>query len=115
MADTATVPRATDGARSPGLPVIGLVHAAAIGASWLFAALIYALAVVRSVQIGWVAIDAALIAGCAGLVWLRRDALGFRSLGARRAAKLVAIVAGTTACVLLVQLAIRDRNGIYLD
>lgn len=91
--------------------VVAAVHGAVVVASWMFATLVYAIAVARSRQLGWAALDAAVIAGCVWLVHARRDALGFRSLGARRGAKLAAIVVLGTACALIVQLAIRDRNG----
>jgi hypothetical protein len=97
------------------MPVIAAVHAALVIASWMFASLIYAIVVVRSRQLGWVAIDAAVIAVCVWLVRARPDALGFRALGRRRGAKLLAIVVLGTACALIVQLVIRDRNGVWLD
>jgi hypothetical protein len=106
---------APPGSGTPGTLVIAAVHAAVVVASWMFATVLYALVVSRSRQLGWAALDAAVIAACVWLVRARPDALGFRSLGARRGAKLVAIVALGTACALIVQLAIRDRNGVWLD
>jgi hypothetical protein len=91
------------------------VHAAVVVASWLFATLLYAVAIAGAPQVGWVAIDAAIVTGCVAYIHARRDALGFRALGARRGLKLLAIVLFATACVLVVQLVIRDQNGIWLD
>jgi hypothetical protein len=102
-------------ARPAGLPAVAAVHAALVFASWLFASLLYAIAVARSRQLAWIAIDAVLIAACVWLIHARRDVLGFRSLGDRRALKVLAIVVFGTACALIVQLAIRDRNGVWLD
>jgi hypothetical protein len=101
--------------REPRMAVVAAVHAAVVIASWMFATVVYALVVARSRQLGWAAFDLAVIAACVWLVRARPDALGFRSLGARRGAKLVAIVVLGTACALIVQLAIRDRNGVWLD
>lgn len=107
---------AATGARAaPRMALVAAVHAALILASWLFASLLYAIVVARAQQVAWIAIDGAVIAGCVWLVHARRDALGFRSLGDRRALKVLAIVAFGTACALIVQLAIRDRNGVWLD
>lgn len=95
--------------------MVAAVHAALVFASWLFASLLYSIVVVRSRQLGWVAIDGALIAACVWLIRARRDVLGFRSLGDRRALKVLGIVLFGTACALIVQLVIRDRNGVWLD
>jgi hypothetical protein len=94
---------------------IAAVHAAAVVASWLFASVLYALVVVRSSQLGWEAIDGALIALCIWGIHRWRDALGFRALGEHRGKKLIAIVVWGTLCALFVQLVIYDRNGIWLD
>jgi hypothetical protein len=94
---------------------VAAVHVAVVVASWLFATDLYVVVVVRAPQLGWLAFNAAVIAACVGFIRARRDALAFRSLGDRRAAKLAAIVAFATACALVVQLLIRDRNGIWLD
>jgi hypothetical protein len=95
--------------------MVAAVHAALVLASWLFATLLYAVVVVRSRQLGWIAVDVLLIAACGWLVHRWPDVLGFRSLGDRRALKVLAIVVFGTACALLVQLVIRDRNGVWLD
>jgi hypothetical protein len=100
---------------SPRRLVVAAVHAALVIASWLFATVVYAIVIARSHQLGWIAFDAAVIAGGAAIVHARRDALGFRSLGPRRGAKLVGIIALGTVGALLVQLAIRDRSLISLD
>ena len=60
-------------------------------------------------------VDAALIAACVWLIHARRDVLGFRSLSDRRGLKVLGIVLFGTACALIVQLVIRDRNGVWLD
>jgi hypothetical protein len=95
--------------------MVAIVHAAVVVGTWLFASLLYAVVVAGARQLAWIAIDGALIALCAWLVHVRRDALGFRALGAHRGAKLLAILALGTACALFVQLVIEDRNGIWLD
>jgi hypothetical protein len=101
--------------RGARLVPIAAVHAALIAAGWLFAALVYAVVIAHAEQAGWIAIDLAVIAGCGALVYARRDALGFRSLGDRRIAKLLAILALATASTLIVHLMIRDRNAVGLD
>jgi hypothetical protein len=99
----------------PRMLVIAAVHVAVVVASWLFASLLYAVVVARSRQLGWIAVDAAVIALCGWFVHARPGALGFRALGPRRGAKLLAIVLWGTACTLIVQLLVRDRNGVWLD
>jgi hypothetical protein len=98
-----------------GMAMVALVHAALVFGSWLFASVVYAVVVVRSRQIEWIAIDGALIAGCVWLVHVRREVLGFRSLGERRGLKVLGIVVFGVVCALIVQLVIRDRNGVWLD
>src|SRR5687767_8197524 len=102
-------------AAQPSLPVVVVVHTALVVGSWLLASLIYAVVIARSHQVVWIVIDAALVALCAGVVHARGAALGFRSLGARRTGKLVAIIGFSIVLVLIVQLLVRDRNGIWLD
>jgi hypothetical protein len=94
---------------------VAAVHAALVLGSWLGATLLYALLLTREPQLGWALVDAALVGACVWLVHRRQDVLGFRSLGARRGAKLVGILAFATLCALIVQIAIRDRNGVWLD
>jgi len=95
--------------------IVAAVHTAVVAASWLFASLLYSIVVVRSRQFGWMAVDAAMIAACVWAIRARREVLGFRSLGDRRATKLLWIVVFGTVCALIVQLVIRDRNGVWLD
>lgn len=97
------------------MAMVALVHAALVFGSWLFASVVYAVVVARARQIAWIAIDGALIAGCVWLVHVRRELLGFRSLGERRALKVLGIVVFGMVCALIVQLVIRDRNGVWLD
>jgi hypothetical protein len=112
LASTGTDPQGR-GAR--GMLVVAAVHAAVVVASWLFASLVYSIVVVKSRQFGWMAFDAAVVAACVWGVRARREVLGFRSLGDGRAMKVLGIVVFGTACALVVQLVIRDRNGVWLD
>lgn len=97
------------------LVVTGAVHAALIVATWLAATMIYAVVVVGAPQPAWLAIDLALIAGAAVFVHHHRARLGFRALGDRRGAKLLAILALGLVCALVVQLVVHDDNGIWDD
>ena len=97
------------------MAVVAAVHTAVVVASWLFATVLYAVVVAKSRQLAWIAIDGAVIALCGWWIYIRRDALGFRSLGPRRGAKLLAIIAFATLCALIVQLVVRDLNGVWLD
>ncbi|HEY0986122.1 MAG TPA: hypothetical protein VGD80_03685 [Kofleriaceae bacterium] len=103
------------GRRKREMVVVAAVHAAVVVASWLFASLVYSIVVVRSRQLGWMVVDAAMIAACVWGVRARCEVLGFRSLGERRGLKLLGIVVFGTVCALVVQLVIRDRNGVWLD
>jgi hypothetical protein len=103
------------GGGARGMLIVAAVHAALVVASWLFASLVYSIAVVRSRQLGWIAFDAGVIAACVWWVRSRREVLGFRALGDGRAMKVLWIVVFGTACALVVQLVIRDRNGVWLD
>src|SRR6185295_7765264 len=57
---------------SPRMIAVAEVHAALVAGSWLFASLVYAVVIARSRQIGWIAVDAGMIAACSGLVYARR-------------------------------------------
>src|SRR6266513_2972864 len=86
--------------------IVAAVHAALIAAIWLAAIVVYAFVFVHTDELGWAAVDLVAIAGCLALVYVRRDLLGFGSLGKHKAVKLVAIVVWSLACVLIAQLAI---------
>jgi hypothetical protein len=101
-------------AQSPW-PAVVVVHTALVAGTWLLASLIYAVVIARSDQVMWIALDAVIVALCATVVHVRRSALGFGSLKARRTGKLLAIIGINIALVLIVQLLIRDRNGVWLD
>src|SRR5690242_21021860 len=68
------LPAATAAAPAGRMATVVAVHAAVVAGSWLFATKLYAIAVELSRQLAWIAIDAALIAGCGWLVHARRDA-----------------------------------------
>jgi len=91
------------------------VQTALVAAIWLFAIVVYALAVEGEAQPLWTVIDVALIAGAVAFMHRRRDLLGFGSLGSHKAIKLVAIALGSTALVLAWHLVVRDWDMISLD
>lgn len=94
---------------------LAAVHAALFGAIWLAAIAVYALAFTATRQPLWLAIDAALVAGCLALVRARWQLLGFSSLGPRKALRIGAAAAVALVCVALSQYVIADRNGVWLD
>lgn len=91
------------------------VHAALLAAIWLASIAVYALAFTDTRQPLWLAIDAALAAGCLRAVHARWDLVGFSSLGARKAARIAAIAVVSLVVVALAQHVIRDLNGVWLD
>jgi hypothetical protein len=102
-------------ARRREVIIVTAVHIALILASWLTATLVYAFAVVRAPQLGWAAIDAAIVLGLGAFIYRHRAVLGFRALGAHRGRKLIGVLGVGLVCALIIQLLIRDRNGIWLD
>lgn len=97
------------------LLITGAVHVALVLATWLAATVVYAVAVVRAPQPPWLLVDLGLIGGAAAAVYHGRDRLGFRALGERRGRKLLGILVYGLACALIVQLVVRDHNGIWDD
>ncbi len=91
------------------------VHVALLVAIWLASIALYALVLEQTDQLGWVAVDVALVAGCVAVVYVLRDTLGFGSLGSHKHAKLAAIVVLAIVCVLFCQLAIEDWDMVSLD
>lgn len=97
------------------LLITGAVHVALILAAWLAATVVYAIAIVRAPQLPWLLVDLGLIGGAAAVVYHLRDHLGFRALGSRRGRKLVGVLVFGLVCALIVQLVVRDHNGIWDD
>jgi hypothetical protein len=92
-----------------------VVHAALFLALWLASVLVYALVFAQQIEAPWFAVDAALVLLGAGVVYLRRDRLGFSVLGSRKGLKLALIVAVGMGSALACWVAIRDTNQVALD
>lgn len=91
------------------------MHTALFAAIWLFSVVVYAVAIAGNVETVWLIIDLLLIGLAIGLVYRRREVLGFGSLGRRKGPKLVAITLIGTLCVLACQLVIADWHMVALD
>lgn len=103
------------GARRGAAARLVAAHAALAAAIGLGAALLYSAVLIPAPRPAWMAIDLALLGGLAALVHRLRDTLGFAALGERRLAKIAALAALAAAVVLASQLALPDRNGVWLD
>ncbi|HEU0036374.1 MAG TPA: hypothetical protein VFQ53_37435 [Kofleriaceae bacterium] len=91
------------------------IHAALLGAIWLAASAAYAVIFEGGRQLAWLAVDVAVVALAAWVVARDRELVGFRSLGPRRLAAIVAIALLAFGCVAIVQSVIEDGNGLWLD
>lgn len=91
-----------------------VVHALLVVGYWLAATMVYAVAFATPHPL-WLAIDGAAVAGCFAVVGMRRDGVGFRSLGERRLVKLIAVGAIAVIAVAIQQALIEDANGVWVD
>ncbi len=97
------------------LALVGVVHGALFCSIWLVSVVVYAFAFTPNPHITWTVVDAILIAVGMGVVYTRRNALGFRALGANRELKLAAIVMVGLGCVLAAQKLVVDSHLFALD
>ncbi|HEY4176377.1 MAG TPA: hypothetical protein VGM90_06080 [Kofleriaceae bacterium] len=95
---------------------IAAVHAALFLALWLASIVFYAAVFATTpTQPLWFGVDVALIGGMLALVYVRREDVGFRSLGPDRFLRIAIISVVAIAAVWLCQRLIPDSNMVALD